>query len=70
MREAVGASPHGFEKWLAKAAPVDSKAVEAEAAEYQAESVEAGALALPLKTRMSSVESLLATNTAEITKVA
>jgi len=66
LQEAAGVSPHGFEKWMAEAAPADPKTVEAEKAQFHAESVEAGAKALPLKARMSLVESLLATNTAEI----
>jgi hypothetical protein len=63
-------SPHGFEKWLREVAPADQKKLDAEKTEYHAESVEAGAKALPLAARMSLVEQLLATNTAEITKAA
>jgi hypothetical protein len=70
LGEAVGVPAHGFEKWLSEAAPTDQKKLDAEKAEFQAESVEAGAKALPLAARMSLVEQLLATNTAEITKAA
>lgn len=68
LQEATGVTPHGFDKWMAEAAPPDPKAVAAEKAAFMAESVESGAKALPLAARMSLVESLLATNTAEITK--
>ena len=70
LREAVGVSAHGFEKWLAEVAPTDQKKLDAEKAEFQAESVGAGAKALPLAARMSLVEQLFATNTVEITKAA
>lgn len=70
LQDAAGITPHEYAKWMAEAAPVDAKTVEAEKADFQAQSAEAGALALPLKARMSLVESLLATNTAEIAKVA
>jgi hypothetical protein len=70
LQEASGVQPYEFQKWLAEAAPVDPKTIEAEKATFAAESVSAGALALPLKARMNLVESLLATNSAEVTKAA
>jgi hypothetical protein len=70
LREAAGVTSHEYAKWIAEAAPVDAKTVEAEKEQFRAQSVETGALALPLAARMSLVESLLATNTAEISKAA
>jgi hypothetical protein len=66
LRDASGVPQHEFPKWMKDAAPVDPKTVEAEKAAFAAESVSAGAIALPLKARMSLVESLLATNSAEV----
>jgi hypothetical protein len=66
LQEAAGVYEHEFPKWMKEAAPVDPKTVEAEKDAFAAESAAAGALALPLKARMTLVESLLATNSAEV----
>jgi hypothetical protein len=70
LREAAGIPPPAFDKWLAEAAPIDPKAVEAEKAQFHAESVQAAANALPFAARKSLIDSLLETNSAEITKAA
>jgi hypothetical protein len=66
LQKAAGVSPAAFREWLANAAPMDAKEIEAEAAKFNADVTAAAAKALPLAARLSLVDSLLATNTAEV----
>jgi hypothetical protein len=66
VREAAGVAPHAFQKWIAEAAPIDANAQGAEAAEFGLEAARHTVAALPLAERMSLVDSLIATNTAEL----
>jgi hypothetical protein len=64
--EAAGVQRPMFDKWIAETAPVDPKETETELAAFNAEALTAAASALPLKARMTLVDQLLATNTAEV----
>lgn len=65
---AAGITPYQYEKWIGEVAPADAAEREAEAATFTAEAVTQSAAGLPLAARMTLVDQLLATNTAEITK--
>jgi hypothetical protein len=66
IREAAGVTPGQFPKWLDEHAPTKPQDIAAEAAAFKAGAIVHDALALPMASRMSLVDQLLATNTAEI----
>ena len=63
---AAGIAPHAFNDWTNAVAPVTDAELASEVAKFNAETVQASAAALPLAERMSLVDQLLASNSAEI----
>ncbi|HEX4409939.1 MAG TPA: hypothetical protein VH206_14295 [Xanthobacteraceae bacterium] len=64
--DAAGINAYGFEKWIGEVAPIDVTEREAETVKFKAEIVQTDAAGLPLAERMSLVDQLLKTNTAEL----